>query len=53
MILRVRILTPEKELWKIPETVLKEAINNAFAHRDYYDKDGRGEWSFDGIVILR
>lgn len=30
-----------KELWKIPETVFKEAIINSLAHRDYYDKDGR------------
>ncbi|MFM7547051.1 MAG: ATP-binding protein [Synechococcales cyanobacterium] len=25
-------------MWEIPETVFKEAIINALAHRDYYDK---------------
>jgi ATP-dependent DNA helicase RecG len=34
---------PRKEIWEIPETVFKEAILNALAHRDYYDK---------GAVIL-
>lgn len=29
---------PRKELWEIPETVFKEAIINALAHRDYYEK---------------
>ncbi|MEB3124089.1 MAG: ATP-binding protein [Synechococcales bacterium] len=29
---------PRKEIWEIPETVFKEAIINALAHRDYYDK---------------
>lgn len=29
---------PRNELWEIPETVLKEAIVNALAHRDYYEK---------------
>lgn len=32
---------PRNELWEIPETVFKEAIINALAHRDYYDKGGR------------
>ncbi|MGQ7945061.1 ATP-binding protein [Flavobacterium sp. WC2509] len=32
---------PRVELWEIPETVFKEAIINALAHRDYYDKGGR------------
>ncbi len=32
---------PRKELWEIPETVFKEAIVNALAHRDYYDKGAR------------
>ena len=32
---------PRKELWEIPETVFKEAIINALAHRDYYDKGAR------------
>lgn len=31
---------PRKEIWEIPETVFKEAIINALAHRDYYDKGG-------------
>ena len=30
-----------KELWEIPEVVFKEAIINALAHRDYYDKGAR------------
>ncbi len=29
---------PRNEVWEIPETVLKEAIINALAHRDYYEK---------------
>lgn len=29
---------PRNEVWEVPETVLKEAIVNALAHRDYYDK---------------
>jgi len=29
---------PRKEIWEIPETVLKEAILNSLSHRDYYDK---------------
>ncbi|MFV5689741.1 ATP-binding protein [Flavobacterium sp. ZT3R25] len=32
---------PRKELWKIPETLFKEAIINSLAHRNYYDKGGR------------
>ena len=32
---------PRKEIWEIPETVFKEALINALAHRDYYDKFGR------------
>jgi ATP-dependent DNA helicase RecG len=32
---------PRKELWEIPEVVLKEALVNALAHRDYYDKGAR------------
>ncbi len=32
---------PRKELWEIPETVFKEAIINALAHRDYYNKGAR------------
>jgi ATP-dependent DNA helicase RecG len=32
---------PRKEIWEIPETALKEAIINALAHRDYYDKGAR------------
>jgi ATP-dependent DNA helicase RecG len=32
---------PRKELWEIPEAVLKEALVNALAHRDYYDKGAR------------
>ena len=32
---------PRKEIWEIPETVFKEALINALAHRDYYDKGGR------------
>lgn len=31
---------PRKEIWEIPETVFKETIINALAHRDYYDKGG-------------
>jgi ATP-dependent DNA helicase RecG len=29
---------PRKEIWEVPETAFKEAIINALAHRDYYDK---------------
>lgn len=29
---------PRKEIWEIPEIVLKEAIINSLSHRDYYDK---------------
>ncbi len=29
---------PRKENWEIPETVFKEALVNALAHRDYYEK---------------
>lgn len=29
---------PRKEIWEIPETVLKETIINSLSHRDYYDK---------------
>jgi len=32
---------PRKEIWEIPETVLKEAIINALSHRDYYDKGAK------------
>lgn len=32
---------PRKEIWEIPETAFKEAIINALAHRDYYDKGAR------------
>ena len=32
---------PRKELWEIPEAVLKEALVNSLAHRDYYDKGAR------------
>lgn len=32
---------PRREFWEIPETVFKEAIINALAHRDYYDKGAR------------
>jgi ATP-dependent DNA helicase RecG len=32
---------PRKEIWEISETVFKEAIINALAHRDYYDKGAR------------
>ena len=32
---------PRKEIWEIPETVFKEAIINALAHRDYYEKGAR------------
>ena len=32
---------PRKELWEIPEDVLKEALINAIVHRDYYDKGAR------------
>lgn len=32
---------PRKEFWEIPETVFKEAIINALAHRDYYEKGAR------------
>lgn len=32
---------PRIELWEIPETVFKEAIINALAHRDYYENGGR------------
>ncbi|SFZ94330.1 ATP-dependent DNA helicase RecG [Flaviramulus basaltis] len=32
---------PRNEIWEIPETVFKEAIINALAHRDYYDKGAR------------
>jgi ATP-dependent DNA helicase RecG len=32
---------PRKEHWEIPESVLKEALVNALAHRDYYDKGAR------------
>jgi ATP-dependent DNA helicase RecG len=32
---------PRKEIWEIPETVFKEALINALAHRDYYDKGAR------------
>jgi ATP-dependent DNA helicase RecG len=32
---------PRRELWEIPEAVLKEALVNALAHRDYYDKGAR------------
>jgi ATP-dependent DNA helicase RecG len=31
---------PRKEVWEIPEVVIKEALTNALAHRDYYDKGG-------------
>lgn len=29
---------PRKEIWEIPETVLKEALVNALGHRNYYEK---------------
>jgi ATP-dependent DNA helicase RecG len=32
---------PREEVWEIPETVFKEAIINALAHRDYYDKGAK------------
>lgn len=32
---------PRRELWEIPEVVFKEALINALAHRDYYDKGAR------------
>lgn len=32
---------PRKEIWEIPETVFKEAIINALAHRDYFDYSQR------------
>jgi len=32
---------PRKELWEIPEVAMKEALINALAHRDYYDKGAR------------
>lgn len=32
---------PRQELWEIPEIVFKEALINALAHRDYYDKGAR------------
>lgn len=32
---------PRKEIWEVPETVLKETIINAICHRDYYDKGAR------------
>lgn len=32
---------PRKEIWEIPETVFKEAVINALAHRDYYEKGAR------------
>jgi ATP-dependent DNA helicase RecG len=31
---------PREEIWEIPQTVFKEALINALAHRDYYDKGG-------------
>lgn len=31
---------PRKEIWEIPETVLKEALVNAIGHRNYYEKGG-------------
>lgn len=31
---------PRKEVWEIPETAIKEALINALAHRNYYDKGG-------------
>ena len=30
-----------KEIWEIPETVLKEVLINALSHRDYYDKGAK------------
>jgi len=32
---------PRQELWEIPEIAFKEALINALAHRDYYDKGAR------------
>ncbi|MEZ4801717.1 MAG: helix-turn-helix domain-containing protein [Gelidibacter sp.] len=32
---------PRDEIWEIPQTVFREAIINALAHRDYYDKGAR------------
>jgi ATP-dependent DNA helicase RecG len=32
---------PRKEIWEIPEVAMKEALINALAHRDYYDKGAR------------
>ncbi|WP_452223708.1 RNA-binding domain-containing protein [Lacinutrix chionoecetis] len=29
---------PREEIWEIPQTAFKEAIVNALAHRDYYDR---------------
>ncbi len=31
---------PRKDVWEIPETAIKEALVNALAHRNYYDKGG-------------
>ena len=44
---------PRKELWEIPEDVLKEALINAIVHRDYYDKGARTmvELFNDRVVI--
>ena len=32
---------PRKEILEIPEIVFKEAIINALAHRDYYEKGAK------------
>jgi ATP-dependent DNA helicase RecG len=44
---------PRKEIWEIPEDVLKEALINAIVHRDYYDKGARTmvELYNDRVVI--
>jgi len=32
---------PRKEIWEIPDVALKEALINALAHRDYYERGAR------------
>ena len=44
---------PRKEIWEIPEDVLKEALINAIVHRDYYDKGARTMVElFDDRVVI-